>query len=274
MFNIFKSFIHRGVGMVILQILRVFTVIALAAGAAANGVLMVKVNLKNSSYFPFEAASHFFMAVICLVLVFSEFPIINFVKNYFRRSWPLFSDQHGLSWLGIAMLIIGCNLLGLLNEPAFSQKKIGSSLWQLVLAAGILNLTFGCLNAMCSFMWSDRKNGINARDVRSKGAVADGKQHYLPDHYSANGSPASSIRNEKGRSRIATIFWPKDSAGKDTTRPNISGPLEAHRDVERDADDEVRGSPIVPGIKRPDTALHPMNTGRSSRYSTANFSRF
>lgn len=273
-----KSGNHRGLKMVILHLLRVLTVIVLAAAAMSFGVLMVKVK-KDKTYFPFEAASDFFMALICLVLIVSEYPLMRFIREYFRRSWPAFSDKHGLTFLGLAMFFLGCNLLGRLNEPAYAEDKLGLSLFQLVLAAGVLSLTLGCLNAICSLICSDRKNGITARAVRSKGAEAQAVDSsfadgVLPTHYSVRGTPTSSIKMEKKRSRVYSMFWKKDQqAGKNQHRPIISGPLSAHEGVENDHDGE-RGSPIVPGMQRPPSAMHPMRTGHSSIYSAADISRF
>lgn len=274
MFGFINLGSFRGVGMIALQALRILTIIGLTAATASCWIMMVKVG-KDKTYFVFESASLFFLSLVCIFLAISEFPVIKFVKDYYRNSWPRFSDRHGLTWLGCAMLLIGCNLLGRLNQPAYDAKKLGDSFFQLVLASGVLTVTFGALNVVCSLTWRDGKNGINARDVRSKGSLASPQQHSLPDYYSST-SRASSVRDEKGRSKFASMFWKKNEDGKQEDRPriNISAPISAHRDVERDASDGERGSPIVPGVKRPDTALHPMHTGRSSYYSEAHMSRF
>ncbi|KAJ6440764.1 PaxB protein [Purpureocillium lavendulum] len=262
----------RGIGMVVLQVLRVFTVITLAAVGASCWILIIKVD-KGRDTFVFECASHFFTSMLCIVLIVAEFPFIGLVRRYFERTWPVLSPAHGLGWLGFAMAVIGCNMLGNLNRPAYDPDNMGSNFAKLVLASSVLAVTFGVINILCALVWRDGKEGVTSRDIRADGAVANSHQHSLPD-YTPSARTNSSLRNEKTRSKFVSMFWKKGDDGE-KTRPHISGPFQAHHDVERDAAvDEDRRSPIVPKLKRPDTALHPMHTGRSSHYSTAHMSRF
>ena len=278
----FGSF--RGIGMIVLQILRILTVIGLTAADVSCWALVIHVE-QNAAYYIFEAASLIFISFICTFLVFSEFPMIKWVRNWYRARWPLFSDHHGPGWLGVAIMIIGFNLLGKLNQSSFDSSKVGMPIWQLVLASGILNVTFGALNVFCGLVCVDRKDGINARDVRSKGSLAEAHSQNIPDHYSRDGSPASSIRDEKRRTKFMSQLWHKTpSGGKRFSRPIISGPFPAHQDVEHQGgqheDDHHdleadRQSPILPGVQRPASALHPLfSSDRSSRYSTATTARF
>jgi hypothetical protein len=272
----------RGAGMIVLQVLRAFSVIALASALVSCWVLILNIETKRD-WFPFEGASLFFLSCLPIFLIISEFPAIRFVKNYFRKAWPAVCPEAGLGWFGTGMVVLGCNLLGKLNQAAFDTKHMGESFRQLVLAAGILNLIFGVINIICNFIWSDRKNKISAKDVRSKGSLAEpANKEWLPsysqDDYSTK---APSSRQEKAKSKFASMFWSRDdnngnnhTANTAGVRPNISGPMPTHQDFERDSLDEERASPIVPGIKRPDTALHPIHTRSSSRYSEANMSRF
>ncbi|UKZ69154.1 uncharacterized protein TrAtP1_010163 [Trichoderma atroviride] len=255
----------RGAGLVILQALRVATVITLLTAGAASWILIINVQ-KSKPYFIFECFTLFFVSVFCSLLAVSELAFLEFIKIYLRRMWPVLSDHHGLSWLGIGMIIIGCNLLGMLNH----DLDMSSALSSLVLAAGILSFIFGFLNFVCSFIWCDRKEGITSRDIRANGSLARSQRQY--SEYGGS-SRSASIRNEKTRSKF--MFWKSE---KD--EEYMSGQAQSHppyiithhvRDIEAQSD-----SPIIPGLKRPDTALHPMNSrsSRSSRYSEANMSRF
>lgn len=265
--GLFKSL--RGIGFFVLQFLRIASIITLTASAAGCWVLMIKVS-KARTYFVFECISLFVTSIISIVLIVSELPMLKSVKTYFRNTWPVLSDSHGVGWLGLAMIVIGCNILGSLNQPAYDHHKLGDHFTSLVIAAGILSLTFGFLNILGSIIWRDGKEGITSRDIRAHGSLAKNRQS-LPSY---NASPASSIRNEKGRSKFASMFWKKGDAGKTFDRPIISGPFQAHQDIERNEVEPDRTSPIAPGVQRPPTAMHPMHTGRSSHYSTANMSRF
>jgi hypothetical protein len=159
------------------------------------------------------------------------------------------------------MVIMGCHILGNLNRPATSIDNIGLPLWRLILAAGILAITFGFFNIVSSIVFRDRKNGITSRNIRSDGSLASGKNSFT-DAYSAR---SLSVKNEKPEKRWTQKFNLKSG------RPKISSPI-IQQDVEQgnhsEWQDEDRRSPIMPHIQRPNTALHPMNTGHS-RYSEA-----
>ncbi|PHH63122.1 hypothetical protein CDD81_6273 [Ophiocordyceps australis] len=262
----------RGAGMVILQILRAFTVITLAAVEASCWVLMIKVD-KGRSFFVFECASLFFTAVICLFLIVAEFPLIGTIKGYLSRTWPVLSDQHGLAWLGTALVVIGCNMLGNLNRPAYDADNLGPHFARLVLASAILALTFGILNIVSSYVWRDTNEAITSRDIRANGSLAKPRNDVLPEYTPSHKSNSSS-RNEKTRSKFMSMFWRKGTTSEKSPRPKISGPMPIQHEFERHDPNDRRGSPIVPGVRRPDTALHPMHAERDSIYSEAHLSRF
>ncbi|KAM0425236.1 hypothetical protein ACHAPT_009553 [Fusarium lateritium] len=272
----------RGPGMIFLQILRGLTIIGLLAAVVACWVLIIKIDTTNGWFF-FDAASLFFTSTAAVFLVVSELPI---AKMYFRRTWPVLSEEHGLTWLGVAMTLIGCNVLGKLNQKTNSSDELGLPFWRLVLASGILSLTFGVVNIIASLIFRDSANGINARIVRVEGELAQGRDD---ESFHKPMSSRSSSLNEKPKAKFMSFFWKKDGGKNATSRPNISQPIPRDHDLERNAgphfdhshigaDDDYehdRRSPIVPEVRRPDTALHPMNNGRrSSYYSEAHMSRF
>lgn len=74
-----------GTGMVVLQLLRAFTVVTLATLATSYWVLVINVD-KKCNYFVFECASHFFTSVFCALLILSEFPLLKLVKRHLRRN--------------------------------------------------------------------------------------------------------------------------------------------------------------------------------------------
>ncbi|PFH55027.1 hypothetical protein XA68_11014 [Ophiocordyceps unilateralis] len=260
----------RGAGMVVLQMMRAGTVITLVSVAASCWVFILEVD-KERNYFVFECATHFFRFILCLVLIVSEFPVVNVVKGYFRRNWPVISDQHGLVWLGIIMVLIGCDMFGNLNRSAYDAENLGPHYSRLILASAVLVIVFGGLNIICSFIWRDASDGITCRDVRSNGSLAESR-HSLPDYASGTFSKTSSVGNKKKSSNaFMNLFWNKKA---EKPRPVISAPTLIN-DVEHGGrDDDDRRSPIVPGLKRPNTALHPMHASRSSLYSEAHMSRF
>jgi hypothetical protein len=285
------GFAGSGFSMVVLQVLRVFTLVGLTTVMVSCWVLAIKINM-DKTYFVFDAASLVFMSGMALFLALSELP---FGKKFFLHNWPAFSTQCGLGWLGLALIIIGCNTLGKLNNANTESKKIGMPWWQLVLASGILNIVFGCLNVIATFAFHDWSGGNNARVVRSNGAdstnvTVDG----LPRHK----DDASSYSEKKGATAMFRSLWGggKDNHCKTAARPPISGPFPAHNDPERDAggaapqtndpdsDSLPQMSPIAPNVQRPESLLHPHHKiptrpassyyRPESTYSAARWSRF
>jgi hypothetical protein len=272
-----QSLVSNGVGMVVLQGTRAFSIIALATAIVACWVLIIKINTDRTFFF-FDAASLFFTSSVSLFLCISELPL---ARSYFNDTWPVLGDHHGLTWLGLAMVIIGCNLLGKLNLPANDASKIGLPWWRLVLAGGILCIVMGVLNVIFSSVWRDSKSNLSARDVRDNGSLANADQQlpYAKTFHSKQ-SNNSSLRNEKTKSKFMSMFWKKDEDESGRPRPNISGPITTHHpnnDIEHQGESYAHTSPVAPGVQRPDSALHPLRrdiSSRSSKYSTANMSRF
>jgi hypothetical protein len=268
--------VDRGVGMIFLQVLRACTVISLCMAIVACWILMLHLG-QGHPWFVFEGASLFFLSVFAMGLVLTEFPMINKVRNFLHNNFGMLGPDSGLGWLGTCLVIIGCNILGKLNQPAFQAKKIGGPFSDLTLASGILIIIFGVANVISTFLWSDRKEGITARHVRTMGSLAAGSQagSSLPkfnDKSSYKSSAASSTaREEKPRKKFLSIFRGASDESYHE-RPVISGPFPGHGGAD-DSYDEERGSPIIPGVKRPASALHPMHTA-SSRYSAATMDRF
>lgn len=172
------------------------------------------------------------------------------------------------------MIIMGCQVLGNLNKPSASIDNLGLPMWRLVLAAGILAITFGFFNLICSLLYRDGKNGITARMVRSDGQLAAAP--IKETAYDYDSTRSASVREEKRGTRFGLRFPIRHSKIK------ISKPIPQHQDLEsaydhqEDRDDtwaEDRASPVVPDIQRPPTALHPMHR-TDPRYSEAAMSRF
>ncbi|KAG6004805.1 hypothetical protein E4U21_000761 [Claviceps maximensis] len=274
--KLFKPATIKVAGMFVLQILRVFSVITLLALATSCWVIVIKVN-KDRPFFVFECASLAFTSIISVFLLVSELPG-RFIKQYYRQAWPVLSDFHGHLWYGLAMVMLGCNMLGNLNKPANDKENLGPHYFKLVLASSILCLIFGCLYIISAGIWRDGKEGINSRDIRDHGALAKNERETLPD-YSSSTASHYTAKDEKTSSKICNALWgkaKKETGESKPSRPNISGPFPAHKDVEHAAGQNDRRSPIAPEIKRPDDSLHPIHQSNGlSRYSeVAHLSRF
>lgn len=165
-----------GPGYIILNILRVMNIIVLMAVIAASVVMLVKTSMMSRFFF-FDAVSHVITTVTSMFLIASE---LSLFRTYYAHNWPLLSPSHGFVTLGVAMIILGLNILGNMNKGATSQQSLGLAFWRLVLASGILVFVVGFFNVIASYIFRDRRHGITARRVRSHGAVALSVQEAAP----------------------------------------------------------------------------------------------
>ncbi|KAM7208438.1 hypothetical protein V8F20_001119 [Naviculisporaceae sp. PSN 640] len=272
----------RGSGHLILNALRAFNIITLALVMVASWAMIVLSGLNGNLWF-FDMMSHFFVFSIAVFLTISE---LGLFKHYFAENWPVLSPEHSLTWLGAAMLVIGFDILGDIVKPAYTQAALGLAMWRLVLAAGILSITFGFFNIVSSAIF--RGEGISARKIRSDGNLAtpvtkdayDGHSNYSGrDAYS---SRSNTLPKQEEEPVSATRRFTRMLNVKNLRKSKIviSKPfnpvLSQHGDIERGETDNFsdRGSPINPYIQRPPTSHHPALSSRSSRYSEAHMPRF
>ncbi|CAK7209274.1 hypothetical protein SBRCBS47491_000388 [Sporothrix bragantina] len=181
MFNLSENTKLRGIGYKALNALRPCNIIALIAVIAASWVMIVLSGVTGQFFF-FDAITHVFTSSISIFLILTEIQW-GFLKRYFERAWPVFSDRHGFLWLGIAMVALGCDMLGNLNKPVFSSKNLGLPLWRLIMASGILSITFGFFNFIATVIFRDGSSGLTARMIRTDGNLADASNNNPSDYY-------------------------------------------------------------------------------------------
>lgn len=270
----------RGAGWIVLNIFRGCNIITLAAICASAWIMIVTAGLPNAFFF-FDAASHFFFSCTCVFLIVSETGVFS---GYFERNWPVFSYAHSFTWLGVTMIIMGCNTFGSLAQPIRSQEKLGLPMWRLVLASGILAFIFGLLNLIVSFIWRDSQEGITARHIRNDGNLAKGMSSKSSTGSATSSMRSHSVREDKKGNRFTRFFGAGGDKNSDSKfrvtksiithpRPPSPGDVDveaAHGGYGLASSDhsDDRRSPVVPELKRPPTAMHPAFTG-GSRYSEA-----
>ncbi|KAI9674379.1 MAG: hypothetical protein M1829_003781 [Trizodia sp. TS-e1964] len=200
------SFLQRplaGPGYVILNILRVLNITALASVIVASWVMLVK-TFVVSKFFFFDACGHAVTSSISMFLIVTELPLC---RNYIEQNWPLFSPVSGFIALGASMTVVGINTLGHLNKEATSEESLGLGFWRIVIASGILAFILGIFNIIASLLFSDPRNGVTARAVRAKGAVALPNSSRTGSNYAPSRSNSSSTsynkpQNTQGRYSI------------------------------------------------------------------------
>ncbi|ERF76150.1 hypothetical protein EPUS_01484 [Endocarpon pusillum Z07020] len=239
-----------GPGYVILNTIRVLNVISLLAVIAACSVMLVK-TFVVSKFFFFDACGHVVKAIIAGFLIFTEIPLF---RSYLARNWPLFSRDSGFVMLGVTMILLGNAILGNLNKEATSQESLGLAFWRIVIASGIVVIVMGFVNILSSYVFRDTKIGLNARQVRSHGAVAEqkvvsgdstrksfrksfhlGRKDNLPSYYSNSVySRSNSTRSEKAGSPLRGLqisnptYNNSEQFSKYSGSPEVATPNLAH----------------------------------------------
>ncbi|KAF7896458.1 hypothetical protein EAF00_006472 [Botryotinia globosa] len=272
---------QAGRGFVILNIIRVMNIIALLDVIAASWIMLV-MTVKTSNFFFFDGVSHFITSSIGIFLIISE---LSLFKKYFENFWPLLCPHNGFLFLGLSMLALGFNILGNLNKNATSVQNLGLPMWRVVISSGCLSAILGGINCIASQIFTTKTK--TARQLRAHGATD------APNPYEKRLSLPSSINNdlpsyysnpaERRKSRFP-FRLPLRASQVHISKPVISDPQPFHPDLEvgesYDHQKMDRSSPIVPGVERPPTAMHPANlrpppAPRSSIYSVAsNVTRF
>ncbi|KAI5862353.1 hypothetical protein GGS23DRAFT_605662 [Durotheca rogersii] len=254
----------QGHAYIILQVIRACNIAVLFAVIFTSGLMMAFAKMPNGFQF-FDDVSHAFVVAVAGLLIWSELPIEK-GQALIRGFWPVLGPNHGFTWLGVSMILMGSHLLGALSDDTYTNEHVPFQIWQVIMGSGIIAIAFGVTNVVASIIFRNRKNNYSAREVRDRGATNENA--YYANEYDSYRS--NSIHKEKPSmiKRISTM------AGLGS-KPKISHPIP--QDVESGAvgDEhtaaEDRGSPIVPGIQRPPTAMHPAynRESRSSRYSEA-----
>lgn len=90
-----------------------------------------------------------------MFLIVSE---LSLFQGWYARNWPVLAPEHGFVSLGVAMLVLGVNMLGNLNKESTSQKSLGLAMWRIVIASGILACLLGFFNIVAvscasSILW-------------------------------------------------------------------------------------------------------------------------
>jgi hypothetical protein len=276
-----------GPGYITLNIIRVLNVIALTLVAVASWVMLV-MTLKTSSFFFFDGSSHFVTSVLAVFLIVSE---CNLFKGYYAKNWPNFSSKAGFVPLGLAMVVLGLFTLGNLNKQATSVENLGLALWRIVISAGVLSSVIGVANIIATFIFSNIKLGITGRQVRDNGATT------TPMDSSPRNSFITSVSRNNSMSKATTVlpsYYERPATPEERRKSRfglkfpirmsgIGKPVPTNTEQFSQWDD--RSSPVMPEVKRPDTALHPALAppqpaygharSRSSIYSeVSNMTRF
>ncbi|ROW04238.1 hypothetical protein VSDG_00850 [Cytospora chrysosperma] len=252
----------------ILQTLRVCNIISLLSIAASSVVMVIKTEIVNNFFF-FQAFSHFITCGVALVLITSELPQPAFVREFYRRNWPIFSTVdacnrgHSLAWLGAWMAALGVWTMGSLNADGL-VGKLSLPLWRLTLGSGILAVVFGSFNGIVSALFRNGPQGITVRMVREHGAnVYNVRTMVMPPAYDLEGRASPSLgaagggshrsnnssHNEKrynAAHRFSYKFTPNFSHGFKQNRvtrlfakdrkPQISGPIIQHHRQDDDVE--------------------------------------
>ncbi|MCJ1279730.1 hypothetical protein MMC21_007554 [Puttea exsequens] len=161
----------NGSGYIVLNIIRGINIIALLSIVAASFVMLVR-TFVVSKFFFFDGVSHVITGFLALALIITE---VGLFRRYLSNNWPLLSINSGFITLAILMIILSISILGNLNKTATSRKALGSTFWQLTIAAGVLGGIIGVINIFANYLFRDKARGLTARQVRAYGSTAPQK---------------------------------------------------------------------------------------------------
>lgn len=283
MFNMGADPKVRGVGHIVLNLFRAFNLIGLAAMAIASWVMIIFAGM-NGRFFFFDALAHFWVFVVCVFLSIAE---CSLFKDYFKNNWPVLSHGHSFAWLGLALIMLGTQVLSNLDKDIDSAKKLGRPMWRLVMASGILAIIFGFFNLIASLIFRDGKAGINARQIRRDGklAKAEAVKDYFPAYVESQRAttPQPEEKVSSAFKRMTHLFKSKKAkvSSPDAAVPQPDVEHAYYGEAVTAHGGEDRSSPIMPHIQRPPSAMHPARLRRVSdsseskySYSDANMSMF
>jgi hypothetical protein len=167
-----------GAGHVILNVIRVFNLIGLAAVMMASMAMPILSGIRGHFYF-FDMMTHVFFFLLSTFLFVSELPVPwKRLKEYYERNWPVLGPEHSLAWLGWGMVLIGFQILGDMWKPGYRPEVIGDDWWRAFLAAAILSVTFGFFNIAASVIFRLSPDAttdhvrVTSRQIRTHGNLA------------------------------------------------------------------------------------------------------
>lgn len=173
---------------------------------------------------------------------------MSLFKNYFAKTWPLLSADHGFGFLSASMFTLGINMLGNLNKEATSQESLGMEFWRIVIASGILSLIMGLFNLVATFVFRDKGRRVTSRMVRAHGAtVVDGISGLKPiktQNLSQPYIPSPEIRSPlKVFSPMKAFRASKNFRSSFLPTHHFPGRSKRHHDEDEFKEPEVVGSP-------------------------------
>ncbi|TKA49174.1 hypothetical protein B0A54_01250 [Friedmanniomyces endolithicus] len=224
-------------------------IISLLAVVTASVVMLVKTSLESNFFF-FDAVSHVLTAITGMFLLVSE---LSLFRPYFARSWPLLSPSHGFVTLALAMIVLGINMLGNLNNYVFRDRSKGVTARQLA------------------------QSYIRTPTTPSKSSnpfhifTSERRQSLLPSYHSNSpiSSPVKETNSPSSKYSRATDCTKKHGfsfIGRNRQSVGPKLPVNAPgREMEISAPMGVNPQ-FAHLVQRPDSAMHPSRTGDSEAF--------
>lgn len=143
---------NSGIAYVVLNILRILTVLALLLTCVASVLIMaVKFPHTGDNFFSIlNQVSRFFSAII---IITTETPT-SAITAFYRRRCPVWTQGFSLAWSGFPILMIACSLLSNKEDEAHaSTDKLSSVRKSIILSAGICLGVLGLLYCLMPLIY-------------------------------------------------------------------------------------------------------------------------
>ncbi|POS86120.1 hypothetical protein EPUL_002954 [Erysiphe pulchra] len=166
-----------------------------------------------------------------------------------------------------------------------AEKSLGVSLWNLVLGSGILISIFGLFNIIATYVFCDRAQGINGRQMRVYNNAKNARKPDSFKNFSISKTPTddstidsthhqlSPVKRKKSRFHLPLTIGSKSSRSQAQSQSKlpmkISMPIPQKEDLEKGEKIKHKVSPIIPDLERPPTALHPAYQQNDAPYPSS-----
>ncbi|KAH0613148.1 uncharacterized protein H6S33_009528 [Morchella sextelata] len=149
----------------------------------------------QSKYFLFDVLNNLILALFCLFLLISETPLLSI---YYKRRWPLFGPDSSLVSIGVAEVIVGFQLLGMVNDQPHEhgEKKdepaaVLISFDKILMASGSLVCATGAIVFIANFVFCNSQTHTTARTIRTFSKKAkEARKPATLDRVTVDGEPS------------------------------------------------------------------------------------
>lgn len=159
-----------GTAFIILNVLRLFSVLSLIAVCTAS-VMIIVIEAQHFSFFFFSIMSQVFQIVSCFFLIASEIPNQT-TSRFLEQKVAILAQGSSLAYTGWPMIVLATGVFAELRLAFLKTERIGSALRAIIIVAGSSTSLIGVTYAILPIIFWKLPAG-ECRRARKDGAVGD-----------------------------------------------------------------------------------------------------